>query len=95
MNGSNANGFYVDYITLQGGIFNGGMVIKKSPYLTSTTAWFVLGRKHNIIRYKRQGLVTFLRDWTMSNKLEYVYGGEFREVFDSLTYDAVVGSTGV
>jgi len=24
MNGSNANGFYVDYITLQGGIFNGG-----------------------------------------------------------------------
>lgn len=73
----------------------GGMVIKKSPYLTSTTAWFVLGRKHNIIRYKRQGLVTFLRDWTMSNKFEYVYGGEFREVFDTLTYDAAVGSTGV
>jgi len=73
----------------------GGMVVKKSPYLTSTTAWFVLGRKHNIIRYKRQGLVTFLRDWTMSNEFEYVYGGEFREVFDAITYDAVVGSTGV
>lgn len=61
----------------------------------SNTAWFLLdSRRHNIRRFVRQGIVTSLRDWTMSNNRTYYYQANFREEVFVADYIGIVGAKG-
>ncbi len=77
-----------------------GFAVYQSPYLSaaaggSDTAWFMLTKNHAITRIIRQGIVTALRDWTMSNNRTYLYQANFREVVYCPDYCGIVGFTGV
>ena len=61
----------------------------------SDTAWFLLdSRRHAIRRYVRQGIVTSLRNWDMSNNRTYYYQANFREEVYVPDYIGVVGALG-
>lgn len=63
--------------------------------LGSDTAWFLLDSgRHHIRRYVRQGVITNLRDWTMSNNRTYYYQANFREEVFVADYIGVVGAKG-
>jgi len=73
--------------------------IKQSPYLGaaaggSDTAWFLLARNHSIYRWVRQPLVTNLIPWQYQRNNNYIYKGEYREMYGAVTYEGIVGSTG-
>ena len=93
-NGNNAvNMFSMDYsIKVYQSVFLGSA----SPDgLGSDTAWFLLdSARHAIRRFVRQGLVTALRDWTMSNNRTYYYQANFREEVYVPDYIGVVGAKG-
>ena len=61
----------------------------------SNTAWFLLGRNHSVTRWVRQGVELALVDWRTQRNNNYIYKGEFREVFGAPDYNGIVGSTGV
>lgn len=61
----------------------------------SDTAWFLLGRNHSVTRWVRQGVQTTLVDWKFQRNNNYIYKGEFREVFGAPDYVGIIGSTGV
>lgn len=77
-----------------------GIQVKRSPYLGanntsgSDTAWFLLSRHHSISRWERQGLQTELIDWRLQRNNNYIYKGEYREVYGALSYEGAVGSNG-
>lgn len=61
----------------------------------SDTAWFLLdSRRHAVRRFVRQGIITSLRDWTMSNNRTYYYQANFREEVYVADYIGVVGALG-
>lgn len=94
-NGNNAaNIFTVDYsIKVYQSVFLG----TASPDgLGSDTAWFLLdSKRHAVRRFVRQGIVTSLRDWTMSNNRTYYYQANFREEVFVPDYVGVVAATGL
>ncbi len=61
----------------------------------SDTAWFLLDSgRHSVRRFVRQGVITSLRDWTMSNNRTYYYQANFREEVFVPDYIGVVGAKG-
>ena len=61
----------------------------------SDTAWFLMdSKRHTVRRFVRQGIVTALRDWTMSNNRTYYYQANFREEVFVADYIGVVGAKG-
>lgn len=63
--------------------------------LGSDTAWFLLdSKRHAVRRFVRQGIITSLRDWTMSNNRTYYYQANFREEVFVPDYIGVVGAKG-
>jgi phage major head subunit gpT-like protein len=93
-NGNNAvNLFSMDYtVKVYQSVFLG----TASPDgLGSDTAWFLLdSSRHAIRRFVRQGLVTALRDWNMSNNRTYYYQANFREEVFVPDYVGSVGAKG-
>lgn len=76
-----------------------GIKVYSSPWLGaaangSDTAWFLLGNNHKVTRIIRQGIVTNLRDWGMSNNRTYFYQCNFREVVYCPDYAGIWGSDG-
>jgi len=70
------------------------MQVLYSPFITSTTAYFVGSFTHGITRFEREGLNTTLVDWKFSPSDQYQYKMRAREVVDSIDFTGVVGSTG-
>lgn len=93
-NGNNAvNVFSMDYaVKVYQSVFMG----TASPDgLGSDTAWFLLdSKRHAIRRFVRQGIVTALRDWTMSSNRTYYYQANFREEVFVPDYIGAVGASG-
>lgn len=93
-NGNNAvNVFSMDYsIKVYQSVFLG----TASPDgLGSDTAWFLLdSKRHAVRRFVRQGIITALRDWTMSNNRTYYYQANFREEVFAPDYIGIVGAKG-
>ncbi len=93
-NGNNAvNVFSMDYsVKVYQSVFLG----TSSPDgLGSDTAWFLLDTsRHAIRRFVRQGIVTALRDWTISNNRTYYYQANFREEVYVPDYVGAVGAKG-
>ncbi len=61
----------------------------------SDTAWFLLGRNKGAMRWEREGLSTYLNDWTATKNQAYFYGGRFREEVGAQDYIGLWGSTGL
>lgn len=93
-NGNNAvNLFSMDYsIKVYQSVFLGSA----SPDgLGSDTAWFLLdSSRHGVRRFVRQGIITALRDWTMSTNRTYYYQANFREEVFVPDYVGSVGASG-
>ena len=93
-NGNNAvNVFSLDYGVK---VYQSVWLGTASPDgLGSDTAWYLLdSKRHAIRRYVRQGIVTSLRDWTMSNNRTYYYQANFREEVFASDYIGLVGALG-
>lgn len=61
----------------------------------SDTAWFLMdSKRHAIRRFVRQGIITNLRDWGMSNNRTYYYQANFREEVYAPDYIGLVGALG-
>lgn len=71
-----------------------GMQVLYSPFVTSTTAYFVGGFTHGVTRFEREGLSTTLVPWQNQPSDQYIYKMRAREVVDSIDFDGLVGSTG-
>ena len=76
-----------------------GIMLKQSPYLGavaggSETAHFLLGRNHSLHRWVRQGIGTDLVDWRLQRNNNYIYKGEYREMYGVVSYEGAVGSNG-
>jgi len=73
-----------------------GMQVKYSPFLdaTSTTAYFLVSSTNGIMRAEREAFFSELVDWKTQPNDQYIYKMREREVVDSISYDATVGSTG-
>lgn len=77
-----------------------GITPKTTPFMGSVvggsdTAWFLLSDNHNIYRWVRQGLQTVMVPWQYQSNDSYVYKGNYREVSSAITYEGIVGSTGL
>lgn len=80
--------------------FKYGIMVKQSPYLGaanqgSDTSWFLLSTRHNVYRWERLDLQTDLVDYKYQRNNNYIYKGEYREVYGAVTYEGIVGSTGL
>lgn len=76
-----------------------GLKVYTSPYLGasnggSDTYWFLLSDNHSVTRYYRQDIQTVLVPWQYSSNNNYVYKGDFREVYGAVDYVGIVGSLG-
>lgn len=76
-----------------------GIYVKQSPFLGaaaggSDTAWFLLGKNHNIHRFERQGLETTLVGWENQPNNDYIYKGGYREQYGAVTYEGAWASNG-
>jgi len=60
----------------------------------SDTAWFLLSDNHSVMRFVREALTTWLIDPEYSENDTYKYGGKFREVVDTVSFEGLVGSNG-
>lgn len=72
-----------------------GFKVYTSPYLSvaagaDTGAWFLMSKNHTVTRMIRQGMVTSLRNWDMSNNRTYFYQANFREAVFVKDYVGVV-----
>lgn len=77
-----------------------GLVVKQSPFLGaayggSDTAWYLMSQNHSMYRWVRQDIVTDMVDYKYQRNNSYVYKAEFREVVGPVSYEGLVGSTGV
>ncbi len=93
-NGNNAvNVFSLDYAVK---VYQSVWLGTASPDgAGSDTAWFLLdSRRHAVRRFVRQGIITSLRDWTMSNNRTYYYQANFREEVFVPDYIGAVGALG-
>lgn len=71
-----------------------GMEVLYSPFLTSTTAYFLGGFSHGVIRFEREDISTTLVPWQYSDSDQYKYKMRAREAVDSVDFVGLVGSTG-
>ncbi|MBD3207728.1 hypothetical protein GF319_15470 [Candidatus Bathyarchaeota archaeon] len=76
-----------------------GVRVATSPFLGanaggSDAAWFLLAQNHSIYRWVRQGVITDLVDYKYQRNNNYIYKGEYREVYGAVTYEGIVGSNG-
>lgn len=77
-----------------------GIYVATSRYLGaaaggSDTAWFLLSKEHSVMRFVRESVWTSLNDWRLTRNNSYTYKGGFREVVGALTYEGIIGSTGL
>lgn len=77
-----------------------GITVATSPYIGaaqsgSDTAWFLLSSNHSIMRYVRQALTKWLNPPEISGNDTYEYGGKYRESVGALSFEGIVGSTGL
>jgi hypothetical protein len=77
-----------------------GIRLYTSPFLGaaaggSDSAWFLLGKNHSIYRWVRRPLDTTLTDWRLQRNNNYIYKGSFREMVGAMSYEGIVGSTGL
>lgn len=77
-----------------------GLQVLMSPFLGaayggSDTAWFLGSREHSLMRWVRQAIQTDLVDYKFQRNNNYIYKGSFREVVGPISYEGLVGSTGV
>jgi hypothetical protein len=89
-NDNNVNAFSAKY----------NIYVKQSNWINanhggSDTAWFLLGDNHTITRWVRLEIQNWFKDYTEDAKLRYTYGGRFREVYGAVTYENIIGSTGL
>lgn len=71
-----------------------GMEVLYSPFITSTTAYFLGSFTHGVTRFEREGLNTTLVPWQNQPSDQYIYKMRAREAVDSLDFNGLVGSTG-
>ncbi len=73
-----------------------GMKVVFNAHLdtTSTTAWFIGGSGHGVIRFEREAFFTTLVPWETSENDSYKYKMRAREEVDSIEYSGLVGSNG-
>lgn len=71
-----------------------GMQVLYSPFITSTTAYFLGSFTHGVTRFEREGLNTTLVPWQNSPSDQYQYKMRARETVDSIDFNGLVGSTG-
>ncbi|TXH56078.1 MAG: hypothetical protein E6Q97_07240 [Desulfurellales bacterium] len=76
-----------------------GLKVYKSPHLGaaaggSDTAWFLLADNHAVTRYFRQEIQTVLVPWEYRDNNNYLYKGDYREVYGVVDYIGAVGSLG-
>jgi len=93
-NGNNAvNVFAMDYSVK---VYQSVWLGTASPDgLGSDTAWFLMdSKRHAVRRFVRQGIITNLRDWGMSNNRTYYYQANFREEVFAPDYIGLVGAKG-
>jgi len=72
-----------------------GIVVKQSHHLGtadggSDTFWALLGKDHSINRFKRQDIDTNLVSHEYQRNNNYIYKGEFREVYGVQSYEGVI-----
>lgn len=77
-----------------------GITVYTSPYLGaaaggSDTAWFLLSDTHSVTRWVRESVNTNLVPYEQSRNDVYTYKGRFREVVGAMSYEGIVGSTGL
>lgn len=77
-----------------------GLQVYHSPFLSlaeggSNVAYFLLSRNHAMFRWVRQGVTTDLVDYKFQRNNNYIYKGEYREVVSPISFEGMVGSTGV
>lgn len=77
-----------------------GIRVYTSPYLGaaaggSDTAWFLLSDNHSITRWVRESMNTNLVNFDISDNDVYKYKGRYREVVGAMSYEGVIGSTGL
>lgn len=77
-----------------------GLQVKQSPFLSaafggSDTAYFLLSKDHSLTRWVRQGLVTDIVPYQYQRNNNYIYKAEYREVVGCISFEGIVGSTGV
>ncbi|MFA6295526.1 MAG: Mu-like prophage major head subunit gpT family protein [Candidatus Paceibacterota bacterium] len=77
-----------------------GIKIYTSPYMGaaaggSDTAWFLMSGNHSITRWVRESVNTNLVSFEISRNDVYTYKGRFREVVGAMSYEGIVGSTGL
>ena len=71
-----------------------GMEVLYSPFVSSSTAYFVGGFTHGVTRFEREGLSTTLVPWQNQPTDQYIYKMRAREVVDAIDFNGLVGSTG-
>lgn len=76
-----------------------GIRVATTPFLGATaggsdTIYYLLSGRHSVNRYQRQDVITTLVDWKYQRNNNYIYKGEFREVYGAKTYEGIVGSAG-
>ena len=71
-----------------------GMQVFYSPFLTSTTAYFLGAWTHGVMRFDREALSTTLVPWQYDDSDQYKYKMRAREAVDSIDFTGLVGSTG-
>jgi phage major head subunit gpT-like protein len=77
-----------------------GLQVYQNPFLGanyggSDTAWYVLSKDHSIYRWVRQAVNTDMVDYKTQRNNNYIYKGEYREVVGALSFEGIVGSTGL
>jgi phage major head subunit gpT-like protein len=93
-NGNNAvNVFSMDYAVK---VYQSVWLGTASPDgAGSDTAWFLMdSKRHAVRRFVRQGIITALRDWTMSKNRTYFYQANFREEVFAPDFIGLVGARG-
>lgn len=77
-----------------------GLEVKQSPFLSaanggSDTAYFLFSKDHSLYRWVRQGVTTDMVDYKFQRNNNYIYKAEYREVVGAISFEGIVGSTGV
>jgi len=75
-----------------------GLEVYQSAYIGaaaggSDSTWFLLGRNHSVYRWVREGISTYLNDYTLTKNHNYVYGGRYRESYGVKSYEGSVIAT--
>lgn len=77
-----------------------GLQVFHTPFLGtafggSDTQYFLLSKDHSVMRFVRQAVQTSMVDWQNQRNNNYIYKAEYREVVGPMSFEGIVGSTGV